>query len=292
MTSQRLDNIPTLMSETEPTPESLFANFQTLSAEGDLLLQRGCFHEAVDIYSKALEIRPEDKHCLVSRSRCYIQIGSPELGLLDAVSSLKDNPEFFKGIYLKAEAMYAQGDFEQALLFYHRGNKLRPELSEFRIGIQKAQEAIDNSIGDAKRMKIKVPEKLRKNWALYQEKEKPTTPQSQLDGKSVSDKVSTKSSIKKPEFSATMESKLLGELYDDKVYLAGLLQDRDFKDYPDENIHKLVNDGLRYLNTRLDFWRQQNPLYARHKVKRIGPKHEEPSKPKETKPSSKPVKLY
>ena len=34
-----------------------------------------------------------------------------------------------------------------ALVFYHRGHKLRPELQEFRLGIQKAQEAIDNSVG-------------------------------------------------------------------------------------------------------------------------------------------------
>jgi hypothetical protein len=42
------------------------------------------------------------------------------------------------------------GDFEHALVFYHRGNKLRPEQQEFRLGIQKAQEAIDNSIGRKK----------------------------------------------------------------------------------------------------------------------------------------------
>lgn len=39
------------------------------------------------------------------------------------------------------------GDFEYALMYYHRGHHLRPELDEFRLGIQKAQEAIDNSIG-------------------------------------------------------------------------------------------------------------------------------------------------
>jgi hypothetical protein len=62
--------------------------------------------------------------------------------------------------------LYAQGDFELALLYYHRGNRLRTELSEFRIGIQKAREAIDNSIGDSKSMKINVPDSLRKNWVL------------------------------------------------------------------------------------------------------------------------------
>ena len=54
---------------------------------------------------------------------------------------------FFKALYQKAEALYSMGDFEHALVFYHRGNKLRPEQQEFRLGIQKAQEAIDNSIG-------------------------------------------------------------------------------------------------------------------------------------------------
>ena len=39
------------------------------------------------------------------------------------------------------------GNFEHALVFYHRGHKIRPELHEFTLGIQKAQEAINNSIG-------------------------------------------------------------------------------------------------------------------------------------------------
>jgi hypothetical protein len=39
------------------------------------------------------------------------------------------------------------GNFEIALVYYHRGHQLRPELDEFRLGIQKAREAIDNSIG-------------------------------------------------------------------------------------------------------------------------------------------------
>lgn len=39
------------------------------------------------------------------------------------------------------------GDFEYALVYYHRGSKLRPDLNEFTLGIHKAQEAINNSIG-------------------------------------------------------------------------------------------------------------------------------------------------
>ena len=39
------------------------------------------------------------------------------------------------------------GDFEYALLFYHRGYQARSDFAEFRIGIQKSQEAIENAIG-------------------------------------------------------------------------------------------------------------------------------------------------
>jgi hypothetical protein len=55
--------------------------------------------------------------------------------------------DFLQGLYQKAEALYYQGDFEKALVLYHRGNKQRPEVQEFRLGIQKSQEAINNSIG-------------------------------------------------------------------------------------------------------------------------------------------------
>ena len=58
-----------------------------------------------------------------------------------------------QGLYQKANALYQMGDFEYALVYYHRGSKLRPDLTEFTLGIHKAQEAINNSIGS----KIQVP---------------------------------------------------------------------------------------------------------------------------------------
>lgn len=56
---------------------------------------------------------------------------------------------FVQGIYQKAETLYSMGDFEQALVFYHRGLQLRPGLEQFRLGIQKAEESIRNSVGSA-----------------------------------------------------------------------------------------------------------------------------------------------
>ena len=248
-------------------------SFQTLSAEGDLLLQRGCLHEAIDIYSKALAIRPTDKHCLVSRSKCYIQIGSPELGLKDADASIRNDPNFFKGIYQKAQALYAQGDFEAALMFFHRGHLMRPEMDEFRIGIQKAREAIENSIGHPREFHISVPLKL-KRFLNDKQVARMTVVQEAASAKRGS---VFKGDLTSPynyagPLNPNLENKLLEELYDDKTYLEGLLKDKDFVSFPDDHIVDLVKDGLRYIQTRVEFWRQQNPLYARPKGKRIKPR--------------------
>ncbi|KAJ3231703.1 Tetratricopeptide repeat protein 25 [Chytriomyces hyalinus] len=268
------------LSEGE-APENLIAKFQTLSAEGDLLAQRRSFPEAIDVFTQALNIRPTDKHCLVARSKCYIQVGSAKLALADANESLKEDDEFFKGLFQKAEALYAMGDFELALMFYHRGNRLRPELDTFRIGIQKSREAIENSIGKydkPKDFKIEISGKLRKNLgALFQTTATsavvaaPATTTTVQAGAPIPSIL--ESTIQKP-MSSKVESKLLGELYEDKVYLQNLIVDKDFVERPNDQIVDLVCDGLRFLETRVEFWRQQNPLYARKKGKKIVPRME------------------
>ena len=248
-------------------------SFPTLSAEGDLLLQKGCIHEAIEIFSKALKIRPNDKHCLVSRSRCYIQIGSPELALADANESIKNDPQFFKGIYQKASALYAQGDFESALLFYHRGHDMKPEMTDFRIGIQKSREAIENSVGDPKTFKIKIPSKLKKllndkqNAKLYEAENN-----SNMKRRSLFDLIESSPYEYNQNIKSEIQNKFLGNLYEDKLYLEKLLSDKDFIDFPDDEIVDVVKDGLRFISTRVEFWRQQNPLFARPKGSKILPR--------------------
>jgi len=51
------------------------------------------------------------------------------------------------GLYQYAEALYNLGQFEKALIAYHRGYRLRKDMDGFRIGVQKSQEAIQKAIG-------------------------------------------------------------------------------------------------------------------------------------------------
>lgn len=99
---------------------------------------------------------PGNKNALVERAACYLKTGKNDLALADAEESLKENREFTKGLFQKAEALYAMGEFELALVFFHRGKKLRGDVKEFQLGINKAQEAIDNCVGDPHSVKLEV----------------------------------------------------------------------------------------------------------------------------------------
>ena len=53
---------------------------------------------------------------------------------------------FVKAIYAKAEALYNTCQFEHALVLFHRGSRLSPDLEEFRLGIRKCRKLIQNAI--------------------------------------------------------------------------------------------------------------------------------------------------
>ncbi|KAL0273998.1 UNVERIFIED_CONTAM: hypothetical protein PYX00_006543 [Menopon gallinae] len=119
----------------------------TLLALGNNELRSGDVKIALKFLNKALELNPGDKNSLVARSKCYLLLGEPSLALQDAETALQSDKTFIRAIHQKAEALYHLGDFEHSLMYYHRGHRLRPELEIFRLGVQKAQEAIENTIG-------------------------------------------------------------------------------------------------------------------------------------------------
>ncbi|XP_039553115.1 outer dynein arm-docking complex subunit 4 isoform X4 [Passer montanus] len=123
-------------------------SFGSLMTEGTSLSRRGQHDKALGCFNDALKLRAGDKHCLITRSRCFLRLGDTENSLKDAEASLQIDSTFYEGLYQKAAALYAMGDFEFALVFYHRGRRLRPDLHKFQLGINKAEEAIINCIGN------------------------------------------------------------------------------------------------------------------------------------------------
>ncbi|XP_008833492.1 tetratricopeptide repeat protein 25 isoform X3 [Nannospalax galili] len=248
------------MSDTEA--ETLRSTFPSYMAEGERLYLCREYSKAAQSFSNALHLQSGDKNCLVARSKCYLKMGALEESLKDAEASLQSDPTFCKGILQKAETLYTMGDFEFALVFYHRGYKLRPD-REFKVGIQKAQEAINNSVGSPSSIKLENKGDL---FFLSKQAESMKAQQKPQPVKQLS--YSTKNETKRRGSLKSEKTirQLLGELYVDKEYLEKLLLDEDLIKGTIKSgltVEALIMTGINYLDTRSNFWRQQKPIYAR-----------------------------
>ncbi|XP_024945006.1 uncharacterized protein LOC107271955 isoform X1 [Cephus cinctus] len=195
---------------------------------------------AISCINKALELSPDDKNALIARSRCYLLLGEPQKALQDAEAALKGklkDPNTARAIFYKAEALYHLGDFELSLVHYYRGMRIRPEFDQFRLGVQKAKEAIQNILGnnsvpisicgnsgtdlESIYTRDKSPARLRTPVLLDDLESCTSGKQSKVngitnEGSSKENSVSTKRKTGTPN--------LLGQLNVDKKYLQNLLK--------------------------------------------------------------------
>ncbi|TKC49346.1 hypothetical protein EI555_016887 [Monodon monoceros] len=247
----------------DPETEGLRSTFASYMAEGERLYLCGEFAKAAHSFSNN-----RDKNCLVARSKCFLRMGELEKSLEDAEASLQGDPTFCKGLLQKAETLYTMGDFEFALVFYHRGYKLRPD-REFRVGIQKAQEAINNSVGSPSSIKLENKGDLSflsKQAESVKAQQKPHPVRQLVHHPKRESK--QKGSLK----SEKTIRQLLGELYVDKEYLEKLLLDEDLIRGTMKcglTVEDLIMTGVNYLDRRSDFWRQQKPIYARERDRKL-----------------------
>lgn len=162
-----------------------------------------------------------------------------------------------RAIYQKAEALYFLGQFELSLMFFHRGLRLRPELTSFRLGVQKTQEAIEKTIGGCEKSPVQ-------KTGAAPIKEKFSIGTNCVTPSKVFTTARQRPKTSKQTFEKREARKLLGELCVDKEYLENLLKNPDLKraDTGTEGVSTIANDAVRYLNTRQEFWRQQRPCTA------------------------------
>ncbi|KAJ3212300.1 Tetratricopeptide repeat protein 25 [Entophlyctis luteolus] len=256
--------------EVELDPKDIQGQYQAFHAEADKLASSGLYAEAIDRYNRALRLVPNQLDCLVNRARCFMLQGDTMSSLEDVNKVLELSPSFIRAIYQKAETLYTRGDFEDALVLFHRGAKARPELVGFEMGIHKCIEAIRSAVVllDTEKMK-----KILKKNSSVDEKSVDSTDGLGKRGSAKDAARSTKRAVAgsgSKERSCTeytvatlqMERNLIEELQDDKLFLLELLTDTRLCQSCNGDVEELVNEGLEYIETRVEFWRQGNPNAA------------------------------
>ncbi|KAJ3023944.1 Tetratricopeptide repeat protein 25 [Thoreauomyces humboldtii] len=268
--------------------------FPALLAEADQLVRLGQYPAASSMYSRALELCPHDPTALSARSRCYVLLGNADPALADAEAALKVDRTNPKALAAKADALFSRGDFEEALVWFHRGALSRPDVDEFRIGVLRAteaicsalsgidpnrlrvqranQEAIETGIGDVKSHQVTKkrtglvhhPGAVGRNVSshtLWKSNASLTGP----NGNRPTTTTPRRPSVGVPTAPVPqqpreiLERNLLEELYDDHVFLLALAADASLMDAADGDVGSLVQEGCRYMQSRLDYWQVRNP---------------------------------
>nr|XP_016928134.1 tetratricopeptide repeat protein 25 isoform X2 [Drosophila suzukii] len=244
------------------TLEEIETNIKLLCDQSNNHMKVRAYEKALFGYNQALELNSTDINALISRSKCYLLLGEASKALQDAETALGEDKNNIRAIYQKAESLYYLGQFEQSLMFFHRGLRARPELALFRLGVQKTQEAIENTIGSKPGPVGAAPSSSAPKSGKSR-KSGEDTPKSQPAGATGSS-ARTRQKPSRADLERRNARKLLGELCVDKEYLEKLLLHPDLvrADTHTESISAYAREAVEFLNKRQEFWRQQRPCTA------------------------------
>ncbi|OAF71276.1 TPR repeat protein 25 [Intoshia linei] len=238
--------------------------FEVYKEEADKMNKMGEYMKAIEKYNIALEMRPEDEKCSVARGYCYLHIGDIEKCLIDAIQAFENNSTNTAAICLRAEALYRKGCFEDSLIYFYRGKKIRPDHKAFKIGIQQCEEAIENAVGKNANVKLLNSGDLTQYYENQKRKKvkKEKTVMRQSSARTTNEE---KYTIDRKD-GKTMKQ-MLGQLYEDMLFLDEL----SCTSKNNKNIKKMADNCLEYLDSRSLFWQEQEPMYSRRK-KTIDPR--------------------
>ncbi|KAI8924933.1 hypothetical protein BC831DRAFT_401767 [Entophlyctis helioformis] len=252
----------------------------SLIAEADLFTRHADYPAAIQLYTRALELKPGHVHLLICRSRCRALQGDTTGALKDADEILAQDAKSARGIMCKADALFAAGDFEMAMVWYHRGDRLRGEHVEFKRGVVRCREAIERAMMEVDVEKMRAARAAAKARAAAAAAAGPiaantggtgrtggaaaaatftTSATAAHPGGAAASGGTPRRALSQQRASELIDHNLLEELFEDYGFLKDLQGDDVFMAAGDGQIGEYVTDAIKYLDGRIEFWRARNP---------------------------------
>ncbi|EGR31769.1 stress-induced protein sti1 family protein, putative, partial [Ichthyophthirius multifiliis] len=110
--------------------------------QGNKAFQENRFEEAVDLFTKAIQINPNDHVYYSNRSGAYASKGDLEKALEDANKCIQLKPDWAKGYQRKGHAEYELGKLEDAVNTYKKGLEYEPNNTVLKERLQNVQDEI------------------------------------------------------------------------------------------------------------------------------------------------------
>ncbi|KAL9652207.1 hypothetical protein ABK040_013976 [Willaertia magna] len=114
----------------DPTNFSMEEQAQQYKNEGNLYFKKKNFNKAIEHYSKAIELNPNNAIFYSNRCACYQQLNDFKNMILDAKKTIILDPNFTKGYTRLAKAYMELNKFNKAFYLYKKLLNLQTENSE------------------------------------------------------------------------------------------------------------------------------------------------------------------
>lgn len=138
-----------------------------LKNEGNAAFKKGDYIEAIDCFTQAIELEPDNASYYSNRSAAYIKMKEFEKALNDGKKCVELKPDWGKGYSRQGTALFMMEDFENAIAIYAKGLSVDPADMLLTQGLSQAQKKLSG--GDEKKKKKK--KKRGKNKKKQQEEE-------------------------------------------------------------------------------------------------------------------------
>ncbi|XP_072971321.1 uncharacterized protein [Typha angustifolia] len=110
-------------------------------SSGDAAFKLKDYQRAIDAYTQAIELDPNEAIFLSNRSLCHIRLGNADQALSDAKACRELRPDWPKACYREGTALSMLQRFDEAANAFYEGVKLDPENKELVNAFREAVEA-------------------------------------------------------------------------------------------------------------------------------------------------------
>ncbi|KAK7513800.1 hypothetical protein IWZ03DRAFT_350799 [Phyllosticta citriasiana] len=115
-----------------------------LKAEGNKLFAEKKFPEAIDKFTQAIELDPQNHVLYSNRSGCFASMKDFEHAYQDAEKTTELKPDWAKGWSRKGSALHGKGDLVNAVDAFEHALKLEPTNAQAKSGLDAVKRAIEN----------------------------------------------------------------------------------------------------------------------------------------------------
>ncbi|KAJ4719683.1 Ankyrin repeat family protein [Melia azedarach] len=131
--STKVDNLPKDTAPEKELPEvppEIKKKAAEAKSRGDEAFKQKDYHMAVDCYTQAIDLDPNDATLFSNRSLCWIRLGQAEQALADAKACRAIRPNWPKACYREGAALRLLRKYDEAASTFYEGVKLDPENKE------------------------------------------------------------------------------------------------------------------------------------------------------------------